>query len=491
MMENNSEGFAAWNDRFILFIFINFRHKGNNERPKILIDLKEFIHVVVQRDNLGQLLGGKYGLWMNYFRKFLKQLKEAHVDLIFFASGKKLTDELMIFIPKREEEYIRYLDVLDSIDGSDGSVNEFFKRKDRDIRGPITLEYNMQRLASELGVLHINYVRHNQEMAKFIKQHDKSVLAVITNDNDFMIFDGKYQFWQANDVNLRELTGIRMCRKLLRARLEMNSQQLQLLSALSGSNYLPMLVLRKFYKRIWGEGVEGNRIPQIAKYIRDEVPLISVSGENCVRFDLKKVARDVFGEDYTEQDLNAIENGLAQYNLNFPSDDAEEGISHAMKSCKSRSMFIYKLCTDDVYLVKDICYIDYRNYKSKTYAELIIPLIRKMQGIVFANEPHRPPVRAICMKYAHDEPYKVVEETVDYPPSNFRSLMHFILSTKDLNYYFRGLQWTFRICLFWFSTKIISITITLAGLCLIGYLTLDWILYERLKKHTKNILPFS
>lgn len=417
---------ASW-DFSLLFCRIEYHNnksrfsssseKGNRKRPKILIDLKEVIHAVVQRDNLGQCLGGRYSLWLHYFRKFFKQLKELGADLVFFAAGKKLTDELMVFIPKREEEYMKYLTVLDEIDETGGRTSDFIKRKNYDIRAPITMEYNMQKLAQEVGELRINYVRHNQEIAKYIKQHNGNVLAVITNDNDFMVFDGDFQFWQANDVNMKDLIACRMNREILRAHLDLNSEQLQLLSALSGSSYLPVPVMKEFYKKIWQETVEGNRIPQIAKYIREEVSMLTTAKKDCVHFDLAKIASDIFGDDYTEHDLNAIENGLTQYNLNFETEDAKAHVSNTIKFCKSRNMFIYKMFTDDVYLVKDINYIDFRKYKSKSYAELIIPLMRKVQGIIFANERQKPLERVICMKYAHDEPYSVVEEQIEYPPS--------------------------------------------------------------------------
>lgn len=397
----------------------NFRGRGNNVRPKILIDLKEIIHAVVQRENLNNCLGGKYSLWTHYYRKFFTELKGARAELIFFAAGKKLTDEPVVFIPKREDEYIRHVEILDEIDNTNGSVQEFMRRRNYDIRAPITFEYNMQKLAHEFGELRINYVRHNQEIAKYIQQHADDVLAIITNDNDFMVFDGQFQFWQANDINMKEMTGRRMCREKVRARLELNSTQMQLLSALSGSSYLPVPIMKEFYKKIWDESVTGNRIPQIAKYIRDQVPILS-TGKDSVRFDLAKIARDIFGDEFTEHDVYAIENGLAQYNLNFDIEDEASPSSpnsKTMKFCKSRNMFIYKLFTDDVYLIKDIAYIDFRNYKSKSYADLIIPSLRKAQGIIFANERNRPHDRTVCMKYAHDEPYRVVQEPIDYPKS--------------------------------------------------------------------------
>ena len=80
-------------------------------------------------------------------------------------------------------------------------------------------------------------------------------------------------------------------------------------------------------------------------------------------------------------------------------------------------MFLYKLSTDETFCVRDIEYIDFRNYKSKSYAELIVPILMKMCGILFKDNTPRPDVRKICMKLAHDEPFKLTEEDIIYPPS--------------------------------------------------------------------------
>lgn len=80
-------------------------------------------------------------------------------------------------------------------------------------------------------------------------------------------------------------------------------------------------------------------------------------------------------------------------------------------------MFIYKLLTDEFHLITDISFIDYRDYRSKNYAELIVPLLQKVFGILHANEFQRPREQAICMKYTHEEQYKVQKEAIVYPPS--------------------------------------------------------------------------
>lgn len=396
-------------------MFLFFCARKHDGRPKIIIDLKEIVHVVVQNDFLGLHLGGRYRDHLHYFRDFFQRLKRANVELIFFAFGKNLRSELSLFIPNQGQEYKRYLNVLDRFDANNGDVRFFCDRKAHDARAPITMYYNMHRLAREFGELRINYVLHNQEIAKYIEEHDGTVLAVITNDNDFMVFDGDFQFWQANNLNMRELTGVRKCRKKLRDRLQLNSRQLQLLSALSGSLYLPKTRLAGFYSKIRGTAMKNHYIADLAKYIREKVEPRITDDEKYGGFDLDVVARAVFGGDYYPHDLNTIKKGLAQYDLNFGTNDPTEDITKTMEAAKAQNMFIYKLLTDKVYLIVDIKFIDYRYYRSKNYAELIVPLLQKLYGILHANESQRPQAQEICMKYSHDESYKVQSRGIVYP----------------------------------------------------------------------------
>lgn len=94
-------------------------------RPKILIDIKDIIHAGVQRDDMGQLLGGRYSLNLLYFRNFFKTMVRANVDLVFFVPAKTLSDDLALFVPDREEEYIKYISILDGIDASGGDIEAY------------------------------------------------------------------------------------------------------------------------------------------------------------------------------------------------------------------------------------------------------------------------------------------------------------------------------------------------------------------------------
>lgn len=388
-----------------------------------MVDLKEAAHIFVQRDEIGLVLGGRFEQYNKKAMQFFSNLAKANVKLVFFMSGNRYTDDLQFFIPKRETEYMTCLELLDKIE-ENADLKAYLAEKNKispDIRMPLAFDYNLKKLIRRFGDLHINYIQHNQEIARYAKQHADEVLAVISNDTDFMAFEGNFQYWNANSINCRDLTVNSYSKHKLHDKLGLNFHQMQLLSALCGSNFLPMFVINDWVKSLIetnGDPELKGKIKNVAMYVkRQPIELV----KNKPTYDLDSISRDVFGPDYTKEQKNCIANGLACYELDLK-EEPEPRISF-LKFCKKNDHFMYKLATDDIFNVKDIMYIDYRNYRSLNYAELILPILMKMCGILLKDERRRPHTRAICVKHAHDEPYKVTDENIIYPDSkNFYNL---------------------------------------------------------------------
>lgn len=383
--------------------------------PQILIDLKEAAHIFVQRDEVGLVLGGRFDLYNTSLRHFLENLRKTGAKLVFFLPGKKYTDDLQFFIPKREQDYMNCLTILDKIEEKT-NLQDFLNEKNKfscDIRMGLAFEYNLKKLVRRYGDFHVNFTRHNQEIARYANENADDVLAVITNDTDFLAFEGKFEFWRANGINTRQLSGIRYSKPKLFEKLQMNAHQMQLLSALAGSNFLPFYVIKDWVAELVKSNPEQRgKIWNVSFYVKNQTYDL-VKG--IPKFNLESISRDVFGADYTPEQLNSIANGLACYHLKF--DEENDTKNSFLNFCKKHDSFMYKLVTDDIFNIKDIDYIDFRNYKSKTYAELIMPILMKLCGVLFRSYPRPPKTRKICMKHAHDEPFKVTEETIVYPPS--------------------------------------------------------------------------
>lgn len=426
MEEVSDENLLIYFSIIFNYIFSMTIRQHDGRAPKVLIDLKETAHIFSQMGEMNVALGGSFDYYNTKLKIFFENLRKTKAKLVFFMTGKKYTDDLPFFIPAREDAYQNGLHVLDKIEEySDvDELRNAFRNKYKtfgfDFRMVSAFDYNLEKLVRCYGDFHVNYVQHNQEIVRYANQHADEVLAIITNDTAFMAFEGDFEFWRAQGTSIKDLNGFRYHRQKLRERLGLDFHQMRLLSALCGSKYLPLHLLTEFLNKL----IEANddlekfgKIWNVTRYIKNQ-PIEVIN--NKPKFDLESISRDVFGPEYSFEQLNCISNELAIYDLDF--DDEPEPNDPFLKHCKQHNMFMYKLATDDIFNVKDIEYIDFRHYKSKSYAELVVPVLRKMCGILFKDNAYRPEVRAICMKHAHDEPFKVTEEEVVYPPSMNRKM---------------------------------------------------------------------
>lgn len=396
-------------------------HSSNNDQdPEILIDLEQIQHFLAQRDQIGILLGGQYQKYNAFFQHFLKSLLTQKVKLRFFLAGHQLTDEPSIFIPRIETDYCKFFQMMDEL-----TVDAIVNRSQGDAKGhilPPTIEYNLIELIKRQcpkDSLHINYNRHSQSIIKYVNENAGKVLAVISNDLNLLLFEGTYQFWYANSVNRRMLNVSAFCRRNLERSLGLNTKQLQLLSVVMGSAYIPPTFIDHFLSK---HDVEAtNKIEQVASYIKRN----SVDSN----IDLRQIAHDLFDK-HSVHGINAITNGLNCYHTVFSIDVPKH--DPFTEFSRNKSPFIYKLIVDDVYLIKDILYFDYRESRTQCFPSLVVPLIQKLIGILFKKQIIKPVDRKICIKIAHDEPSRIIRIPVIYP--NGESLSIFLFLFFYLNF---------------------------------------------------------
>lgn len=388
--------------------------------------MKEMMHF--NTGNVQIAFGGQYSLLTRYLKSFMDRLRRSDAELVLFFVAKKITDEVEIHIPGAEGDYMEALGVLDKINnagvsGIDRAVKEC-------IRIPVAFEYNAFRLSKQFKEVKINYARHNQEIAKYLNENKADVLAVLSNDTDFAAFEGDFQFWKVNDLSMKEMTTMRVNRDAVLKKLGLNHKQIQLVSALSYGSLLTFAVMRQFYLDIRSPGVMGSRLVHLANYVQRQ-PCDDSQKDPRKAFDLKTICAEVFGRNYTDYEMNAVENGFLQYNLTF--EQAADPVMPVLKLMRDKNPFMYQLFNDKVLIIRDYKFIDFRFKELKSYTELVFPLVRRMQGILYANSDNkvRPKSRLVCMKHAHDEPFKITDEIIAYP--NCESPLLFNKSESYLN----------------------------------------------------------
>lgn len=396
----------------ILIQFCFFR-LHESKTPEILIDLEQFENVFTQNDHIAMVLGGRYQKYTSLFERFVKNLLHNNVKLTFFLAGQEFTDEPSIFIPHKENEYYRCIQLMDNL-----TTDTIVKGNQKDGIQQKVFEHNMIEVIRQLcpkNSLHINYYRHPQEICKYANKNAENVLAIISNDLQLLLFDGSYQFWYVNSIDFKKFKVTSFCRRTLETLLDLHTWQLQLLSVLLGSAYIPSEFMDNWLLKRdvrLADTRTTDKIQQVASYVKQNSSVIII--------DLEQIAMDLFGE-YSKHDINAITNGLNTYNTEFSV--KASNYDPFTEFSRQKNSFIFKLMVDDVFLIKDISYIDYREKWAQCYPSLIIPLIQKMIGILFKKQLIKPTDRKICMKIAHDEPYRIIRIPVIYPESELFLLL--------------------------------------------------------------------
>lgn len=337
------------------------------------------------------------------FERFIKELLSNKVKLKFFSAERETTDDLHFFIPKMEMEYCRHIRwMAEHCEPNNGHTDG-----DQIHSVPRAIELNLIAAIKKLcpkNAVQINYYLHAQEIAKYANMHSANVLAIISNDLQLLLFEGSYQFWYANHIDLSTLNASLFCRKTLEKSIALNTKQLQLLSVLIASPFLPAKIAENIVSNIKMQST--NEIVRLAHFVRQK---------SHPTLDLEQIANDIFYPNVSDEDVNAIENGLNCYDINFsvatPNNNPFTTFS---KQCNP---FIYTLMVTDVYLNKDIAFVDYRSDQTKSFPDLAVPLLQKMMGILFEKSFIKPLDRKICMKFAHDEPHRVIRIRVIYPKS--------------------------------------------------------------------------
>lgn len=409
---------SVFSSCFNRFLCPHSKHDG--KAPEILIDLKEFPRMLLQKDKIGIILGGNYDRYNKMLQQFLESIDRIGAKLMFFMPGRQHSDDLQYLIPKMEETYSNAVEMLDNIDGQ-FDLREYLREKKLydHMRMEPSFDFNIKKLVSDFGRFCVTHEQHNQEIAQYANRNVDNVLAIMTNQTDFLAFSGgNYEYWRANSIDPYEMKCHRYNKDRLYEKFGFRNGQVQmrLFSALCRSIFLPKYAIADFLSRL----AEANENPHqngtiwnVSAYVRDQ---FIWNTNDKMPYNLKQISCDVFGNNYLQEQYDSIARGLAYYSLVVELTPIPE-LNAFLQHCKNVNLFAYKLATDDIFNVKDISYIDFRCCKSKSYAELIIPFLMKLCGILFKDDEPLPTDRKICMKHAHDELPKITHESIIYPTS--------------------------------------------------------------------------
>lgn len=242
------------------------------------------------------MCGGRHQIFRKELENFIESLSQ-FADLVFFEDGPNVKVKEVTKTHRRKDRLVLETEILKHID--EGK--------------PLRKMTNFPRIKTSLSFLK-KYGKHfitvtkecDTELARYAS-NDPSVLAVLADDTDFLIFSGSWRYFSIENINLKDsdMTTIEYSRSALREHLELNDKQMIILSTLAGNDIVNRLEVRPFHQR-YGFQWE-NKFPLLANYIqelpiRKFYPLLHI------------IAKEVLRDEKPET-IDRIKESFEQYNI--------------------------------------------------------------------------------------------------------------------------------------------------------------------------------
>ena len=176
--------------------------------------------------------------------------------------------------------------------------------------------------------VHITVSDCDVEMAHFAWKED--CFAILSQDTDFVILQGARHFLTVQELNLETMTTYTYSREGLLKSLGLEPQQLCLLASLLGNDIVPVSKLTNFHNRLRRAHKGCELLHVVVDYIKKWNFSTSCDDEG-----LRKIAKDVFGDDSMAHDLaTSIQAYLS------PSTEVQEGTTVADTKVSERKPVI-------------------------------------------------------------------------------------------------------------------------------------------------------
>lgn len=368
--------------------------------------MKEFINILPRIFTNSFSSGGEFDRYNEAATYFLAELKALGVDLVFFVQEKhfdslektraRLADESSkIFIPTHPAARVE--------------------------RGNKRMAYNINKIAQKYGQLRVLTDRQTMAIVNYAAQHEDKVLAIIGKDTDFLVYDGKYQYWTVSEWPTERtcpgLVATRFDRDALLADIRLFNEQFRLLAALSDAlgSWAIFAVpdVHLTYPQLLRRAIE---------YVREQRLTFTDT------FDWETIARDLYGPNgYTPEQVAEFEkryDAFGQITDCEKADDFYDRLGpetvEVWKFCEENHFFMFRTvigCGDRVYWLKDLCCLK-EDCRRIEFSEAILTVHTKFCGILHndESEERRPDTKRLFNSYLVDRGGDIECRSVIYPP---------------------------------------------------------------------------
>lgn len=384
-----------------------------------------FIHSFSQTND-ECVLGGRHNVYLQLATNFFEELTNRGAKLAFFCDGQLQLDRINVWCSRKDREYIRTSDILAKIDsgryrcsdayahnGSKYFVNSLLETAKLYGNVTITMEYDCDAI-----------------IAQYATKND--ALAIVASDSDFQIYEGNWQHWDVNTLNMKQFTVKRFNRNALIKDLALTRDQMRAFATVVGNDHSEIMK-------------QGRDIRTSADFCRT---LTSMQNHSTHRLIADFISNGRSGH---PDAIKIIKKSIESYSINFELSPEVDNLELYARE----NVLMYAILFDGIFQYH-VNYVDFSRASNNNHAHFmdrILKAMRRLGGVLLDGNKSQRDSFKLMTKQSLEANYQLTHEIVEHPEgigvqSIFVSLITWTNVTSLIS------QWKCRRCEIWFSAKV-------------------------------------
>uniref|UniRef100_U5EPY3 Putative constitutive coactivator of peroxisome proliferator-activated receptor gamma n=1 Tax=Corethrella appendiculata TaxID=1370023 RepID=U5EPY3_9DIPT len=391
---------------------INSYKEKFNKKPVIVIDIFSFSGLFY-RNTKDLLCGIRQQISIREVEQVFSGLAECGAELVFFFDGPLQEAKTETWINRQLDSYEKFLRLVDSVGCED--LEKLSQINPYEIP-TFSTGRSVKKIAEKYGCVYKSVDEEcDLEIAAYATKNQ--ALAVLTQDSDFLIYEGAWRYWSSKFINPNTLTTMEYSREVFRQTLGLNPIQLSIFASLAGNDIIQFDDVKQFHRHLLNRRHFSQKFFVLSSYIER-------NAQDLDNQKIRQIIKDVFG--YCNNELwEKFHKSLSTYNIHYHVKEKNtDPIFNILMECTSQNLKIYLGKT----LLFSIFYIDLRDYDHNfEFFTKLKPLISRTAGILLQHK-NKSNLFINCL-FVHGE-CQEFRIPVKYPPVKVPALTE--LLSKDL-----------------------------------------------------------
>ncbi|XP_031632736.1 uncharacterized protein LOC116346688 [Contarinia nasturtii] len=386
-----------------------WKSENPEQTPIIVIDFMSLSQWELAKKPKDNICGGRINVTEHRWSKMLKAIHDTGCHMVFISDVKSEVRKSATKIGRRNEQFDSTVKLYEEI--SNGCKLDKVVSQIKTPRGLSSELTKLASIAKELGEFHyaINF-DCDLECAKYATQYN--AIAVVSQDTDFLIFEGSWKLWSPDGIPISQTTKFKMNeydRNAIKEILSLEEHHWPIFASLAGND---------FTKEPFS--IRKQQIEQAARWTRK---LNSVHPSDA---EFRRVVAQ-FRHDDAAKAIDLIKESIRSYDLNFSPVIDDDPL---IKGLSKTSMFRTYMSSLDPVKMIGLNYYDLRGCEQAEYLPiLLIDWTKRRFGIVHKHKQsdENQIVLTFLAQKKFNEKFEEYKEEPEYPDFSVPPLIELYL----------------------------------------------------------------